>query len=210
VRCRQINPIDQPSITTLGRTGSTEGCAVSIRTGESVGLTPKAIDTLVALIERAGRVVEKDELFRAVWGDIVVGDDTLAQNVSTLRRVLGDDANRPRVIATVPRRGYRFVAAVSGAPAPTIGDAPEVSKTLPPEAATSARRPTCRLLALIGTTALIAVVAGFAAQRLSVKPEPRALVQFIVPEPENQRFPPSGACWRSRPTASTCHLWPST
>src|SRR5262245_38371731 len=104
--------------------------------GESVVLTPKAADTLVALIERAGRVVEKDELFRAVWGDVVVGEDTLAQNVSTLRRVLGDDASRPRVIATVPRRGYRFVAAVRAAPAPIIGAGPEASERLPSEAAT--------------------------------------------------------------------------
>ena len=62
--------------------------------GELVVLTPKAVDTLVALMERPGRVVEKDELLRAVWGEIVVGEDSLAQNVSTLRRVLGDDANR--------------------------------------------------------------------------------------------------------------------
>src|SRR5262245_21062640 len=136
--------------------------------GESVGLTPKATDTLVALIERAGRVVEKDELLRAVWGDVVVGDDTLAQNVSTLRRLLGDDANRPRVIATVPRRGYRFVAAVRGAPAANNGDAPQSSETLLPEPAALTRRPTGRLLALIGATVLIAAVAGFAAQWLSV------------------------------------------
>jgi hypothetical protein len=57
-------------------------------------------------MERAGRVIEKDELLRAVWGEIVVGDDTLAQNISTLRRVLGDDANRPRT--------SRSVAASSG------------------------------------------------------------------------------------------------
>ena len=67
------------------------GSAVFTRTGEPVDLTPKAVDTLVALVERAGHVVEKDELLRAVWNDTFVGEDTLAQNISTLRRVLGDD-----------------------------------------------------------------------------------------------------------------------
>jgi DNA-binding winged helix-turn-helix (wHTH) protein len=92
------------------------------RNGELIVLTPKAADTLVALMERAGHVVEKEELLRVVWGEVSVGDDTLAQNISTLRRVLGDDANQPRFIATVPRRGYRFVAAVRAARAPAPGE----------------------------------------------------------------------------------------
>src|SRR4051812_48960807 len=78
--------------------------------GQPVTLTPKVSDTLVALLERAGRVVEKDELLQAVWGDTFVGEDTLAQNISTLRRALADDPSHPRFIATIPRRGYRFVA----------------------------------------------------------------------------------------------------
>ena len=80
--------------------------------GEPLMLTPKAFDTLLALVERHGRVVEKDELMHAVWGDTSVGDDTLAQNISILRRALGDESNRPEFIATVPRRGYRFVGVV--------------------------------------------------------------------------------------------------
>jgi eukaryotic-like serine/threonine-protein kinase len=165
--------------------------------GELLALTPKAADTLVALIERAGRVVEKDELLHAVWREIVVGDDTLAQNISTLRRVLGDDANRPRFIATVPRRGYRFVAAVRpvrvGPTPPTGGPpeapTPEASSSLP---AAAARQPSGRFLALIGIAALMAAVGGFVAQRVSVKDPPRALVEFTVPEPESHRFSTSG------------------
>src|SRR6186713_2971252 len=78
-----------------------------------IALTPKAAETLLALLERVDRVVEKDELLRVVWGDVFVGEDTLAQNISTLRRVLGDDASRPSFIATLPRRGYQFVAPVT-------------------------------------------------------------------------------------------------
>ena len=80
---------------------------------EPIALTPKAAETLLALLERVDRVVEKDELVRVVWGDVFVGEDSLAQNISTLRRVLNDDASRPQFIATMPRRGYRFVAPVT-------------------------------------------------------------------------------------------------
>jgi len=110
---------------------------------ELVVLTTKAADTLVALMERSARVVEKDELLRAVWGEIVVGEDTLAQNISTLRRVLGDDASRPQFIATVPRRGYRFVAAVRAAPAGNTADAAgaPIPEPLHTEAVTPQSRP---------------------------------------------------------------------
>jgi DNA-binding winged helix-turn-helix (wHTH) protein/Tol biopolymer transport system component len=162
---------------------------------ELVVLTPKAADTLVALVERAGRLVEKDELFRAVWGDIVVGDDTLAQNISTLRRVLGDEANRSRFIATVPRHGYRFVAPVRAAPATSSARASEAPTEAPflPAYASATDKPNRRLLALIGVTALVAAaVGGSVAQRLFVDDQPRTFVQFTISEPEHWRFPVSG------------------
>jgi eukaryotic-like serine/threonine-protein kinase len=161
---------------------------------EPVVLTPKAADTLVALLERAGRVIHKDELFRAVWGEIVVGDDTLAQNISTLRRVLGDDAIRPRFIATVPRHGYRFVAPVRAAPATstTRASEPAVDEPFHPESASGTNKPSRSVLPLVGVTALVAAFGGFLAQRLSVQDQPRALVEFTISEPERQRFAPSG------------------
>jgi DNA-binding winged helix-turn-helix (wHTH) protein/Tol biopolymer transport system component len=164
------------------------------RRTEVVPLTPKVFDTLLALVERAGRVVEKDELFRAVWGEIVVGDDTLAQNISTLRRALGDDATLPRFITTVPRHGYRFVAPVRAAPATRTGtswEAPTEERLLP-ESASATQRPSGRFVALIGLSALIAAFGGFVAQRLSVKDQPRAFVQFTITEPEHRRFAASG------------------
>ncbi len=162
--------------------------------GELIVLTPKAADMLVALVERAGRVVEKDELLRVVWGEIVVGDDTLAQNISTLRRVLVDDANRPQFIATVPRRGYRFIAAVRAVAAPTAGEPLEAatSEASPSVTEAAARGGSGRALALIGIGALTATLGAFVAQRLSVEERPRALVQFTVGEPEAHRFSTSG------------------
>ena len=152
--------------------------------GEPVDLTPKAVDTLVALVERAGHVVEKDELLRAVWNDTFVGEDTLAQNISTLRRVLGDDASLPQFIATVPRRGYKFVAPVRA----VASDAERKSPGAPPLAATSK----ATLITVVGATALTAALGGFAAHRFLVTDPPRTTVQFTVAEPESRRFSATG------------------
>jgi DNA-binding winged helix-turn-helix (wHTH) protein/Tol biopolymer transport system component len=161
---------------------------------ELVVLTPKAADTLVALLERAGRVIEKDELFRTVWGDVVVGEDTLAQNISTLRRVLGDEANRPRFIATVPRRGYRFVGLVRAAPATITARASEAAneQSVLPENGSATNKTSRRVLAFIGVAALVAALGGSLAQRPSVDDQPRTFVEFTISEPEHWRFAVSG------------------
>src|SRR5262245_34770311 len=75
-----------------------------------VKLTPRAAAVLAALIGRAGQLVTRRELFRAVWGDTVVGDAALTACIQELRGALDDDARRPRFIETRHRRGYRFVA----------------------------------------------------------------------------------------------------
>src|ERR1044072_5966264 len=80
------------------------------RDGAPVPLTPKAFDTLVALVTRGGAVVEKEDLLKEVWPDTFVEEATLAQNIFTLRRVLGREGSR--YIETVPKRGYRFVGDV--------------------------------------------------------------------------------------------------
>jgi TolB-like protein/Tfp pilus assembly protein PilF len=81
------------------------------RNGEVVPLQPKAFDLLLALVERPGRLLEKDELMKAVWPDTVVEEVNLANNISILRKTLG--ANGQQLIETVPKRGYRFVADVN-------------------------------------------------------------------------------------------------
>lgn len=91
--------------------------------GTVTPITPRAFDLLVVLIERAGELVEKDELLDRVWSGLVVEESNLPVQVSTLRRLLG-----PRSIATVPGRGYRFMPEVAvtaaGEPAPA-GNLPE-------------------------------------------------------------------------------------
>ncbi|SEI45169.1 winged helix-turn-helix domain-containing tetratricopeptide repeat protein [Frateuria terrea] len=83
-----------------------------LRDGKVVSLTPKAFDTLVLLVGNQGRLIEKDELLKTLWPHRVVEEVALAHNVSQLRKALGDTAEAPRFIETVPKRGYRFVAAV--------------------------------------------------------------------------------------------------
>lgn len=76
-------------------------------------LTPKAYDTLAYLIEHAGVVLEKETIMRAIWPDTAVEENNLTQNISLLRRVLGEGRGENRFIATVPGRGYQFLAAVT-------------------------------------------------------------------------------------------------
>jgi DNA-binding winged helix-turn-helix (wHTH) protein/pimeloyl-ACP methyl ester carboxylesterase/class 3 adenylate cyclase len=80
--------------------------------GKAVPLTPKAFDTLVVLVENSGHVVSKEELIQRVWPDSFVEENNLAQNISILRKALGERAAGLKFIETVPKRGYRFVADV--------------------------------------------------------------------------------------------------
>src|SRR5436190_1214367 len=79
---------------------------------QPVPLTPKVFDTLQLFIENAGRLLEKDELMQRLWQDRFVEESNLTFNIKMLRRALKDDAQHPRFIETVPRRGYRFIAQV--------------------------------------------------------------------------------------------------
>jgi TolB-like protein/DNA-binding winged helix-turn-helix (wHTH) protein/Tfp pilus assembly protein PilF len=95
-----------------------------LRAGEPISLTPKAFDVLLALIERRDRVVDKTELMRLVWSDSFVEEANLSQTIFVLRKTLGQGADGSSFIDTVPRRGYRFAAAVQETvvkPAPVAG-----------------------------------------------------------------------------------------
>lgn len=87
------------------------------RDGERVPMTARTFDVLLALVERPGQTVEKDELLRIVWPDAVVEEANLTQQVFTIRRLLGTAPGDARYIVTVARRGYRFVAPVMRLPA---------------------------------------------------------------------------------------------
>ena len=84
---------------------------VLLRDGQPVSLPPKDLDTLLVLVERAGHIVEKEELLEKVWPGVFIEEGNLSRRIFNLRQVLGEADQRP-LIETIPRRGYRFVATV--------------------------------------------------------------------------------------------------
>ena len=79
---------------------------------EEIALTPKAFELLRVLVTSGGGAIEKQQLLTLVWRDSFVSEDSLTQNIATLRKALGDSADRPQFIVTVPRHGYRFAVPV--------------------------------------------------------------------------------------------------
>src|SRR5580704_6122044 len=98
--------------------------------GVKVRLSGQPLQVLAALLSRAGELVTREELRAEVWrGDTFVDfDHSLHNAIARLREVLGDSAEKPRYIETLPRRGYRFIAPVDTgdvpAPSPAAGSAP--------------------------------------------------------------------------------------
>jgi DNA-binding winged helix-turn-helix (wHTH) protein/TolB-like protein/Tfp pilus assembly protein PilF len=88
---------------------------ILLREGELVPLTPKVFDILITLVEHRGQVVAKDDLMKRVWPTTYVEEGNLTQNISLLRKALGESPSGAQFIETVPRRGYRFVAEINEA-----------------------------------------------------------------------------------------------
>ncbi|HEX5965865.1 MAG TPA: winged helix-turn-helix domain-containing protein, partial [Pyrinomonadaceae bacterium] len=86
---------------------------ILLREGELVPLTPKVFDILITLVEHRGQVVAKDDLMKRVWPSTYVEEGNLTQNISLLRKALGESPGGVQFIETVPRRGYRFVGDIS-------------------------------------------------------------------------------------------------
>lgn len=86
-----------------------------------VHLEPRSMEVLVHLIENAGQVVSRDRLQSAIWGEVVVGDESLTNAIIKIRKALGDDARNPRYVETIPKRGYRLVAQVTPLAPPKPG-----------------------------------------------------------------------------------------
>jgi DNA-binding winged helix-turn-helix (wHTH) protein len=94
------------------------------RAGSPVSLTPKAFDVLLFLVQNSNRLVTKEELLQAVWGDTFVEEGNLTQYISHVRKALGDNSEDARLIVTIARKGYQFTAGVIAAEAAdTLKDA---------------------------------------------------------------------------------------
>lgn len=93
--------------------------AGDLRRGDNtIDLRPKIHLLLMYLVRNAGRLISKEELLSAVWPETHVADGSLNRAITELRDALGDDAENPTFIETVPRRGYRFIAPVANAASP--------------------------------------------------------------------------------------------
>ena len=106
-----------------------------LRDGEMVALPPKDLETLLVLVEKAGRIVSKEELLEKVWPGVFIEEGNLARRVFNLRQALGDTPDGGKYIETIPRRGYRFVAPVQGDSASSastpLAEAPSEEPRLP-------------------------------------------------------------------------------
>ncbi len=97
----------------FGRFRLTVRDRVLMKDSMPVSLGSRAFDLLLALVERAGETVNRDDLFELVWPDVIVTKVNLRVHVAGLRRALGDDRDGNRFIVSVAGRGYRFVAPVN-------------------------------------------------------------------------------------------------
>jgi DNA-binding winged helix-turn-helix (wHTH) protein len=91
-----------------------------LRAGKPVHVSPKAFALLAALIERRPKAISKDDLHALLWPDTFVSEANLPNLVAELRETLGDDAQNPRLIRTVPRFGYAFRAKAAGESSRTV------------------------------------------------------------------------------------------
>lgn len=127
------------------------------RDGVTVELNGRYFDALALLVREHDRLVTKDRFMAEVWRGVPVTDEALTQCVRSLRRLLGDDAARPRFIETAPRHGYRFIA-----PVERLEAQPAAPAARPAAAGAPARRGPVLALGLAGTAGggLAGVVGG--------------------------------------------------
>ena len=92
------------------------------RDGAAVGLTPKAYETLAYLVEHSGAVIEKEQMIRAIWPDTAVEENNLTQNISLLRRVLGEGRGEHRDSPRPPSSARRLNGRPGSPPERRVGD----------------------------------------------------------------------------------------
>ena len=114
--------------------------------GVPVELNARYLDALILLAREPGKLISKDRFHQEVWRGVPVTDEALTQCIKTLRRQLGDDAGNPRFIETIPKHGYRFIAAVEAGDMPPAARQGSISERAP-----APGRPQFVLLGAAGT-----------------------------------------------------------
>jgi TolB-like protein/DNA-binding winged helix-turn-helix (wHTH) protein/cytochrome c-type biogenesis protein CcmH/NrfG len=148
------------------------------RADSPVSLTPKAFDVLLFLAQNPNRLVTKEELLQAVWGDTFVEEGNLTQYISHLRKALGDNSEDTRLIVTIARKGYQFTADVIVAEAVdtamqaavqvsaenSVASAQSPIESRPDKAVPRAPK-YWQKAAIVGASAVLLIAAGFASWR---------------------------------------------
>ena len=122
---RTERAVNQMALYDFGSFQLDEESRLLLHRSEPVPLTAKVFDTLTVLVKNHGHALNKQQLFAAIWPDTVVEEANLTQNISTLRKALGDTAKDHRLIATIPGRGYSFVAPVVERPKAAVQTVPK-------------------------------------------------------------------------------------
>jgi len=148
-----------------------------------VRLEFKVMAVLLYLAERAGEVVTREDIFKRVWPNVIVGDEVLNRAIAILRSALGDDAHEPKYIMTIPRVGYRLIAQVRPLHEPPI-EPPPAPPPLPPPPPT----PWPTRLLILGALALVVVFAIYILWP-QLDPKRFAVLRFVnVPTDANPYF----------------------
>jgi TolB-like protein/DNA-binding winged helix-turn-helix (wHTH) protein/rhodanese-related sulfurtransferase len=155
---------------------------------QPVQLSSRAFDILALLAENRHRIVSKDEIFATVWRGVAVEDNNLAVQMSALRRALGEPPGDPKIILTIPGRGYRFIAPIAdpepARPSPAAPQPPpepsEISATLP-HAPTTVVKPSRRALwpALAAALVTLPVLAWLLLPQFREPPAPRLSIVVL-------------------------------
>jgi Tol biopolymer transport system component/DNA-binding winged helix-turn-helix (wHTH) protein len=130
------------------------------RDGQTVPITPKMFDLLLVLIQHPRKVLRKDFLLQSVWPDSFVEEGNITFNIRQLRKALGDDAQEPRYIETIPRRGYRFLMPVESFTTVTPDKTEEAIAQPGPVVLPAVPRHRTRPLVLLATSGLVVLVAA--------------------------------------------------
>src|SRR5688572_2499447 len=158
--------------------------------GEEVSLTARVFDTLLHLASNPGRVLSKEELLHAVWGEFFVEENNLSQNISQLRKLFGERPGERRFIETVVGKGFRFLPEVKALPSQPEGQGNGKIKADSEVSPYPDRRFSILALALLGTVVVL-TAAGYYLFKFpsSTGTEPKMLAvlpfQSLVPGAEN-------------------------
>jgi DNA-binding winged helix-turn-helix (wHTH) protein/TolB-like protein/Flp pilus assembly protein TadD len=121
-----------------------------LKDGQTVQVRAKVMDLLTYLAERPGEVIPKSQLLDDVWGSQAISESALTRTVTELRQALGDDAEQPRLLETIPKRGYRLIGAVGPAHQAGEAAAPEPAQRVSPRRGTALAAGAVAVLLLLG------------------------------------------------------------